>query len=102
MRHTRDERGMALAAAVFALVIIAALITGVFFAARQEMKIGENSLTAQRAFDAAEAGLNNTVSNWNTSAWNSMATGDSATVSGPMPSGTGSWSGTATPPWRPG
>ncbi len=94
MRHTRDERGMALAAAVFALVIIAALITGVFFAARQEMKIGENSLTAQRAFDAAEAGLDSTASNWNTSAWNVMATGDSATVSGALPSGVGSWSGT--------
>ena len=88
------ERGFALAVSIFALVIIAALITGVFFAARQEMKIGENSMTAQRAFNAADAGLNNAIANWNITAWNGLATNASATFSGALPGGTGSWTGT--------
>ncbi len=94
MERTRNERGMALAAAVFALVIIAALITGVFFAARQEMRIGENTLTAQRAFDAADAGLSDAVANWNTGVWNALAVGATAPVSGTLPAGVGTWAGT--------
>ncbi len=93
MRAHPDERGFALAVSIFALVIIAALITAVFFAARQEMKIGENSEYAQRAFSAADAGLSNAIANWNTSTWNQLAAGSTATVSGSLPSGTGSWTG---------
>jgi hypothetical protein len=93
MKSGTEERGFALAVSIFALVIIAALITAVFFAARQEMKIGENSLTAQRAFSAADAGVNNAIANWNMS-WNNLATNGTATFSGSLPSGTGSWSGT--------
>ncbi len=88
------ERGFALAVSIFALVIIAALITGVFFAARQEMKMGENSLTAQRAFNAADAGINSAVANWNINAWNSLPNNGTATFNGTLPSGTGSWTGT--------
>ncbi len=94
MGRTGNERGMALAAAVFALVIIAALITGVFFAARQEMRIGENTLTAQRAFDAADAGVQNAISNWRGASWNLMAVNTTLPDSGTLPSGQGSWAGT--------
>ncbi len=94
MRSGNQERGFALAVSIFALVIIAALITGVFFAARQEMKIGENSLTAQRAFNAADAGINDAIANWKTSVWNGLPTGGTATFSGSLPAGTGSWNGT--------
>ncbi len=94
MRRHPGERGFALAVSVFALVIIAALITGVFFAARQEMKIGENSVTAQLAFNAADAGINSAIANWNITAWNSIANNATATFSGALPSGTGSWTGT--------
>lgn len=92
--NNRGERGFALAVSIFALVIIAALITGVFFAARQEMKIGENSMTAQRAFNAADAGINDAIANWNLGAWNNMANNDSASFSGALPAGTGRWTGT--------
>ena len=93
--HTHPgERGFALAVSIFALVIIAALITGVFFAARQEMKIGENSMTAQRAFNAADAGINNAIANWNINAWNGLANNATASFSGALPGGTGSWTGT--------
>ncbi len=94
MRSTTGERGFALAVSIFALVIIAALITGVFFAARQEMKIGENSMTAQRAFSADDAGINAAIANWNLGVWNSLANQATATFPGTLPSGTGSWIGT--------
>lgn len=91
MSYRTNERGFALVAAVFALVIIAALVTGAFFAARQELRTGRSSQTFQRAFGAAEAGLNNTIVNWNTGAWNGMAVGDSADTTGTLPSNTGSY-----------
>lgn len=86
------ERGFALAVSIFALVIIAALITGIFFAARQEWKIGMNSVAAQRAFSAADAGISNAVANWHMG-WNDLATNAESTWSGTLPGGTGSWSG---------
>jgi hypothetical protein len=93
MTHPNSERGFALAAAVFALVIIAALVAGAFFAARQELTVGRSSLTFQRAFSAAEAGLNSTVAEWNAGTYNALAVGDSVTVSGTLPNNTGSYSG---------
>jgi len=89
----RGDRGFALAISIFALVIIAALIVGAFFAARQEMKLGLNSRTSVRALGAAEAGLNTTVANWQTGTWNAMAVGDSVAFSGTLPSNGGSYSG---------
>jgi len=89
-RRRGAERGFALAVSIFALVIIAALVTGAFFAARQEMLVGLNSRTSLSAFSAAEAGLNTTIASWNTGTWNSMAVGDSAAVSGTLGSGASS------------
>lgn len=86
---SRQPRGFALAGAMFALVIIAALVTGGFFAARQEMRIGLNSRTSLRAFSAAEAGVNTSIANWTTGTWNALNVGDSALVSGSIGSGTG-------------
>jgi hypothetical protein len=94
MPRATGERGFALAVAIFALVVIAALIAGVVFAARQEMRIGENSISAQRAFDAADAGINDAIANWNIAAWNSLADNGTAPLSGSLPGGTGSWTGT--------
>ena len=91
MRAPQHERGFALVGAVFALVIIAALVAGGFFAARQELNVGRSSQTYQRAFDAAEAGLNSTVATWSTGTLNVLAVGDSATFTATMPSNTGSY-----------
>jgi hypothetical protein len=55
---------MALAMAMFAIVVIGALIAGAFFASTQDFRIGSNSLTAQRAFTAAEFGLNKMMAGW--------------------------------------
>ena len=91
MRAPQREHGFALVGAVFALVIIAALVAGGFFAARQELNVGRSSQTYQRAFDAAEAGLNSTVATWSTGTLNVLAVGDSATFTATMPSNTGSY-----------
>ncbi len=90
----RGERGFALAAAIFALVVIAALVTGIFFSARQELRLGMNSVGYGRAADAAEAGLHYAVANWNTQTWNKLNVGDSAAISGSLPGGTGNYNGT--------
>jgi hypothetical protein len=91
MRASHRERGFALAGAVFALVIIAALVAGAFFAARQELSVGRNTQTFQRAFDAAEAGLDNTIATWNVGTLNSIAIGDSTTLGGTLPNNGGSY-----------
>jgi hypothetical protein len=59
MRSPRmnDERGVALAMAIFALVIIGILVAGSFFAGRLEQQSGQNTLFAAQAAEAAEAGL---------------------------------------------
>lgn len=70
--HTR-RAGFALPIAVFAIVIIGALVAGAFFSSTQEFRIGSNTLQQTRALGAAEFGLNQTVANWN-SAWNTNMT----------------------------
>ena len=62
--YNNKREGMALALAMFAIVVIGALIAGAFFASNQDFKIGRNSLVAQRAFTAAEFGLNKTMAEW--------------------------------------
>jgi Tfp pilus assembly protein PilX len=60
-RRLSDERGIALAVAVFALVVIGALVAGTFFAGRLEQQTGRNTFMAAQAAEAAEAGLNDAV-----------------------------------------
>jgi hypothetical protein len=56
-----DERGIALAVAIFALVVIGALVAGTFFAGRLEQQTGRNTIYAAQAVEAAEAGLNDAI-----------------------------------------
>ncbi|HSM35006.1 MAG TPA: pilus assembly PilX N-terminal domain-containing protein [Longimicrobiales bacterium] len=60
-RKRTEERGFALAGAVFALVIVGALVTAGFFAVSQETRIGYSTQYAADAFFAAERGLNELV-----------------------------------------
>jgi hypothetical protein len=87
-------RGFALAVILFALVLIGALLAGVFFAARQEMRAGENVQSAQRAFDAAEAGLHAVVAQWDSGTYDVLAPGRSAEFAGRLAGATGSYAGT--------
>ena len=63
-----DERGIALAVAIFALVIIGALVAGTFFAGRLEQRSGLNTLFAAQAAEAAEAGANMALDGWQSTA----------------------------------
>jgi hypothetical protein len=77
MRTSRltDERGMALAVAIFALVVIGALVAGAFFAGHLEQRTGRNTLYAAQAADAAEIGVAKVVSDWDQFNLNNIAIG---------------------------
>src|SRR5436309_2155823 len=89
MRVHQQERGFALIGAVFALVVIATLVAGAFFASMQEVSIGRSTQTFQRAFDAAEGGMATRIVNWPTTSTtlNALAVGDSATYTDTLPDG---------------
>jgi hypothetical protein len=60
--RSTDRRGVALPVALFAIVVIGALVAGTFFAGRLEQQSGLNSFFALQAAEAAEAGLADAVS----------------------------------------
>src|SRR6185437_13068901 len=78
----RSRPGFALAIALAAIVIIGAIITGMFFASTQEYRISRNSAMQARALTAAEYGLNRvtTYGQWNP-VWNTDTNGLIATQS---------------------
>ena len=77
----KQREGMALALAMFAIVVIGALIAGAFFASNQDFRIGRNSIIAQRAFSSAEFGLNKTMAEWDQSLNLAIAVGKDTTFS---------------------
>ena len=76
----RDRRGVALPLALFTLVIVAVMITAVFYVGRLEQRMGYNSLASTQAFEAAEAGVAAVLSNWNSSTYNALASGTTLTL----------------------
>jgi hypothetical protein len=82
MRNPRltDERGMALAVAIFALVVIGALVAGAFYAGTLEQRTGRNSLFAAEAAQAAEAGPMSVMANWDAYALNNMDNGTTSSL----------------------
>ena len=91
---------MALAVAIFALVVVGALVAGAFFAGTQEQRVGENQRRVQTSFGVAEAGAQESVLKWDPSTMNrrplycNCAGGDSVPIANtPAPSGTGSYGG---------
>jgi hypothetical protein len=60
-RRLTDQRGIALAIAVFALAVIGALVGGTFFAGRLEQQSGRNAILAAQAGEVAEAGLSDAI-----------------------------------------
>ena len=95
-RHVRNERGIALAIAIFALVVIGALVAGAFFAGTQEQRLAENAKRVTQAFGVAEAGIAEQVRLWDPVLFNQQPTYplDSAFVADTTaPSRTGSYNG---------
>lgn len=62
--RARDRAGIAMATALGGLVIIGVMIAGVFFTSNQEFRVGTNTFVQERAFRAAEFGLNTSLANW--------------------------------------
>ena len=56
-----------MATALGGLVIIGVMIAGVFFTSNQELRVGTNTFVEERAFRAAEFGLNATLASWSNS-----------------------------------
>jgi hypothetical protein len=63
-RILRDERGMALALAVVAMVVVGALVAGAFFSGTQEQRAAENSRRVLQAFGVAEEGAYEVIDTW--------------------------------------
>jgi hypothetical protein len=75
-----DRRGMALAVAIFALVVVGALVAGAFFAGHLEQRTGRNTVYAAQATDAAEAGLASVTGNWDALNLGAVAINDSSVM----------------------
>ncbi len=96
MRTTTSDpgrSGFALPVAVFALVVVGILVTGGFFMARQETRIGMATENTQTAFYLAERGAIETMAHW-TTAYN-VGPWNTTTVADTTPDGT--WTVTITP-----
>jgi len=79
MRKDLSREGFALAAAIFALVILGVLATGGFYLARQETRIGMASERGRTAFYLAETGANEVMSEWDMSTFGGLSSWQSAT-----------------------
>jgi hypothetical protein len=86
---------MALAVAMFALVIVGALVSGALFAGTQEQRVGESSRRLQQSFGVAELGAFDVVRTWDPTVYNGKVAypGDSVAVTGSSPRHTGSYGG---------
>jgi hypothetical protein len=80
-RRVSDERGIALAVAVFALVVIGALVAGTYFAGRIEQQTGRNTMYAAQATEAAEAGLGDAIAGQTASTLLALQTDADSTAS---------------------
>jgi Tfp pilus assembly protein PilV len=76
--RSRTRPGFALAIALAAIVIIGAIITGMFFASTQEYRMSRNTALQARALTSSEFGLNSILTvgpgNWDAS-WNTAPNG---------------------------
>lgn len=64
---TSDRRGIALITALFGVVVLGVMMSGMYFTSNQEFRGTRNALVEQRGFAVAEFGLNSEVSNWDRS-----------------------------------
>lgn len=62
-----QRRGVALITALFGVVVLAVMMSGMYFTSNQEYRGTRNALVEQRAFAVTEFGLNSEISNWDRS-----------------------------------
>ena len=74
------RKGFALPIALGSMIVIGMILAGVFFAATQENRAGRNTLYQERAFRAAEFGLNYGYGRWDNSKMTQLANGAVTTI----------------------
>lgn len=82
-RRLRGEDGFAMAIAVFALVLLAAVVAGGYFSASQEFQIGRGMRSLTKSFYAGEVGIHKVLEDWDINVYGALQPGDSVTV-GPL------------------
>jgi hypothetical protein len=87
--RVRDRRGIALVLAMFALVVLGAIVAGTFFAGRLEQQSGENTLYATQAREAAEAGLTDALVTIDPAGTSGLAAGGPPLLLPPLSVGAG-------------
>lgn len=75
-----NRTGLALPVALGSIVLIGLILSGVFFAATQENRLGRNTITQEKAFRAAEFGLNKAYATWNNATTGKLAKGAVTTI----------------------
>lgn len=83
------ERGFVFAAVAAVLVIAAALLSGAFFFALQEERLGRGAQASQRALGAAEAGAAGAMAAWSRTREGALLPGDSVSFAASLPSAAG-------------
>lgn len=82
-----DRKGFALPAAIGGLVIVGVLVTGGFYMARQELRIGVASKHAALAVNMAQTGANDIMANWNGYKLGLIPLWGDTTITDTLPSG---------------
>jgi Tfp pilus assembly protein PilX len=75
-----SHRGFVLVAALVALIVIALLITGVFFASAQDVAVARAELRDQQAFAYAEYAAARALESWDSAAREMMTVGQTAAL----------------------
>jgi hypothetical protein len=91
MRFVRNERGIALAVSIFAIIIIGGLVGAAFFVGMQEQRIGRSSVKLQQAFSAADGGAQAVLATWNKTIYNNLAVPGTATITQTWLPGNAGW-----------
>lgn len=71
-----DERGIALALALFAMVVVGGLVGSSFFAARLEQHSGQNTIFVAQVREAAELGLSEAMASLTAAALGTQQVGE--------------------------
>ena len=80
MERLHREEGIALAAAMYALIVVGGLVSAAFFVSVLEQRLGFNALKLNGAFAAADGGAAEIVSQWSSGGYDQLAVGETATL----------------------
>ena len=85
--HRRD--GFALVVALGAIVVIGTLIAGAFWSSMQHYRSTRNSISQERALNAAEFGQSWVLANWSSTTAKTLGMGDNVVYTPALPAGLG-------------